>query len=173
MSPLFLKKTVPNLYDHLLELAKGLSRHSDNIKAFYQLLFLLTLEFSQPGILDMVLYLKQLQALALGNDPVLSTQISTALHAIIAGVLHLISIISPSSSLQEHIVQVLETRRTSAPHLLPHRLFVETDGADGIEPMPDSGPLSLDKAMVFILDEEELLKKSPEQKKGFGEICQL
>ena len=140
--------------------------HLKNLKAFYKLLFLLTLEFSQPDcILDMVLYLNRLQALAVGNDSSLSIQHRTALHAIVAGVLYLISKIASASGLKGHILQVLTTRRAVAPQLLPDKFFAYSkDGTDGGR---ESDSIALDKDMLFILDEEELLKKSPERKKGF------
>lgn len=156
---------MPSLYGHLMKLAQCLSQQHENLKAFYQLLFLLTLEFSEPGISDMVVYLNWLQNLATGSDFELTVGHRNALHAIVAGILYLISKISSASGLQEHILQVLTIRRTSAPHLLPTGLF--EDKSDG-EDKSVVNPL-VDKIMLFILDEEELLRKSPELRKGFGE----
>ena len=47
----FLSKTVNSLFTNLLELAKALCTSPANTLAFYQLVFLLTLEFSYQGAL--------------------------------------------------------------------------------------------------------------------------
>ncbi len=165
VTPLFLKKTVPILYGHLKKLAEGLSPHLDNVKAFYQLLLLSTLEFSEPGVLDMVQYLSWLQNFAGASDLPVSARHRCALHAIIAGVLYLISKISSAITLQEHIVQVIEMRRSSAPHLLPGWLFSCEEKPDDVDTVQEC---AVDKKMLFILNQEELLRKSPEPRKGFG-----
>lgn len=157
---LFLKKTVPTLYGHLMKLAQGLSLNLENVKAFYQLLFLLTLEFSEPGVLDMVLYLNSLQQLAVDSELTLAVSHRNALHAIVAGILFLITKISSPSGLQEHILQILALRRASAIHLLPEGLF-------GDSPVVKSN--LVDQEMLFILDQDELHRKSPEPKKSFGQ----
>lgn len=168
VSSLFLKKTVPTLYGHLMKLAQGLSLQLENLKAFYQLLFLLTLEFSEPGVLDMVVYLNWLQNQAVGSDSALTVAHRNAFHAIVAGVLYLISHISSASGLQEHILKVLAIRKASAPHLMPGKLFTPEDKSDGVETLMVKSHL-VDKMMLFILDEEELLRRTPEPRKGFGE----
>ena len=170
VSPLFLKKTVPTLYGHLKKLAEGLSSHLDNLKAFYQLLLLSTLEFSEPGVLDMVQYLSWLQNLAGASDLAVTAFHRSALHAIIAGVLYLISKISSAVTLQDHILQVLEIRRSSAPHLLPGGIFSSEEKLDDVEAIQ---ALAVDKKMLFILNQDELLRKSPEPRKGFGNTGNL
>lgn len=167
VSTLFLKKTVQTLYAHLKELAQCLSSSMENLKAFYQLLFLLTLEFSEPGVLEMILYLNWLQTLAVGSDSLLGVQLCNALHAIVAGVLYLISKISLTPGLNEHVSHILTKRREHAPHLLPEGLFTYEERADGTE---DSVGMSMvNRSMLFTLNEEDLMKKSPEPRKGFGE----
>lgn len=166
VSSLFLKKTVSTLYGHLKILAQNLSLKLENLKAFYQLLFLLTLEFSEPGVLDMVAYLNWVQDQATRSDSSFTVGHRSALHAIIAGILYLISKISQASGLQEHILQVLQVRRVSAPYLMPARLFSTEDQFHSKENSILNSQL-VDKSLIFILD-EELLRKSPEQKKGFG-----
>ena len=169
VSPVFLKKTVPILYDHLKKLAEGFIPHLDNLKAFYQLLLLSTLEFSEPGVVDMVQYLSWLQNLAGASDFALTTYYRCALHAIVAGVLYLISKISSAISLQEHIMQVIEIRKSSAPHLLPDELFTSEERPDGVD--DNAVPAhAIDKKLLFILNQEELLRKSPEPRKGFGKL---
>lgn len=163
VSPLFFKKNVPTLYGNLMKLAQSLSARLENFKSFYQLLFLLTLEFSEPGLLDMVLYLNWLQNLAVGSDHDLTVSHRTALHAIVAGILYLSVKISSASGLQDHILKVLAIRRASAPHLIPDGLFNPEDKPDGLDNS------KVDKTMLFILD-DELLRKSPEPRKGFGEF---
>lgn len=165
VSTLFLKRTVPTLDAHLLQLAQNLSLQLESLKAFYCLLFLLTLEFSEPGVLDMVLFLNKLQKLAVQSDLSLPVFHRNALHAIVAGILYLISKISSATGLQEHIFQILALRRQSAVYLLPDGLFSSGDKPDGVVK-----PNLVDKTMLFILDEDELLRRSPEPKKGFGKI---
>lgn len=161
VSTLFLKKTAPTLDAHLLKLAQGLSLQLENLRAFYCLLFLLTLEFSEPGVLDMIQYLNRLQTLAVQSDlPVFHRN---ALHAMVAGILYLISKISSSTGFQEHILQVLALRKISAVHLLPDGLFaLEYDGIEH----PSVKSNAANETMLFILDED---RRSPEQKKVFGE----
>ena len=163
VSPLFLKKAVPTLYGQLKKLALNLSLDVENLKAFYKLLFLLMLEFSEPGVVDMVVYLNWVQTQAIRSDAALSVHHCNALHAVVAGVMYLITMISPTSGLQENTSQVLAVRKTSAPHLLPSEL---SDSKDG-EVKSLMHPYIVDKTMLFVLDEEELLK-SPEPKKTFG-----
>lgn len=141
----------------------------ENLKAFYQLLFLLTLEFSEPGILDMVVYLNWLQTQAIADDSAFTIEHRNALHAIVAGILYLVSKITPAIGIQEHILQVLKIRKTTSPHLLPARLFASEDKSDGAP----TDILTVDKAALFILDEEGLLRKSPEPRKPFGEVSSI
>lgn len=166
VSPLFLKKNVPTLYRCLVQLAEHLSTNLGNLKAFYKLLFLMALEFSQPGVQDLVLCLNQLQLLALGS---LSAALCTALHAVIAGLLYLASRITVAPALQEHIGQVLAKRKVCAPYLLPSAVFGSEDGADGIKNNSSLCSLEMDKSLHFTLD-EELLRKSPEPKISFGKL---
>lgn len=167
VSPLFLKKNVPTLYRCLVQLAEHLSTNLRNLKAFYKLLFLLALEFSQPGVLDLVLCLNQLQLLALGSVARLSAGLCTALHAIIAGLLYLMSRIALAPALQEHIEQVLERRKVSAPYLLPAAVFASENRDDDSTSNSSSSSLEVDKSLLFTLD-GELLRKSPEPKRSFS-----
>lgn len=151
---------------HLLKLAQDLSLQLENLEAFYCLLFLLTLEFgSEPGVLDMVLYLNMLQKLAVQSDLTLPVFHRNALHAIVAGILYLISKISSATDLQEHVIKILALRKASAVHLLPDGLFAskESDGAGVEYPLVRSNVV--DRTMLFNLDGDELLR-SPEV---FGE----
>jgi hypothetical protein len=168
-SPLSLKKTVPILNTHLLKLAQDLSLQLENLEAFYHLLFLLTLEFgSEPGVLDMVLYLNMLQKLAVQKDATLPVFHRNALHAVVAGILYLISKMSSATGLQDHITKVLALRKASAVHLLPDGLFPSEDKSDGSASAEHPSVKSnlVDKTMLFILDGDELLRKSPEPRKG-------
>ena len=167
MSPLFLKKNVPTLFRCLLQLAEHLSANLKNLKAFYKLLFLMALEFSDAGVMDLVLCLNQLQLLALGGVSPLSVRLSAALHAIIAGLLHLVCRIALAPALQAHIEQVLQQRRTSAPHLLPGTLFGCDDAMDECVTNTTSHSLEVDQSLLFTLD-GDLLRKSPEPKRSFG-----
>lgn len=166
VSPLFLKKTVPIFYGHLRKLAENLFSHYDNLKAFYQLLLLSTLEFSEPGLLDVVQYLSWLQYFAVESDFSSSANHCCTLHAIIAGVLYMITKISSALTLQEHITHVLEMRRSFAPYLLPGKVFSLEEKPNGVERIQ----ANVDKKMLFILNQEELLRTSPEPRKGFGKL---
>ena len=52
----FLSKTVNSLFTNLLELAKALCTSPANTLAFYQLVFLLILEFSYQGLSDILVF---------------------------------------------------------------------------------------------------------------------
>ena len=169
-SPLFLKKTVPTLNAHLFKLAENLSLQLENLEAFYCLLFLLTLELgSDAGVLEMVLCLNMLQKLAVQKDVVLPVFHRNALHAIVGGILYLISKISSATGLQEHITKILALRKASAVNLLPDGLFASEDKSDGAgaEHLTVRSS-SVDKTLLFNLDGNELLRRSPDPRKGFG-----
>lgn len=111
----------------------------------------------------MVLYLNMLQKLAIQSDITLPVCHRNALHAIVAGILYLISKISSATGLQEHIVKILALRKASAVHLLPDGLFAPKDKSD---PLARSNVV--DRTMLFSLDGDEWLR-SPESRKVFGE----
>ena len=161
VSQRFLNKTRSTLYSHLFDHAQVLSTNDENLKAFYQLLFLITLEFSHPGITDMVRYLSRLQDLAQTSSSELSTRHCLALHATTAGVLYLVSKMTSNQVLKDHVLEVVERRKNSAPDLLPDSLFAP-EVADG----PGTNLTALDPELLFQLKERGLLEPPPDQKKG-------
>ena len=111
----FLSKTVNSLFTNLLELAKALCTSPANTLAFYQLVFLLTLEFSYQGLSDILVFLHQLQEFAV-KEKGLEAHHRVVLHATVAGVLHLASKISRNEVLKTtHIDGVIAKRRETAP----------------------------------------------------------
>ena len=187
MSQRFVSKTAASLYSSLVEHALVVAPTKENRLAFYQLLFLLTLEFSHNGVRYMVDYMHQLQELAVGRrggeeggagrGGGLSTDHRVMLHAVVAGILYLVAKITTSLALEEHILTVVALRRSSAPHLLPDTVFA-TDrpdgrgggGGEGEEGKEDLS--QLEPGWLFRLKEEGLLRDmSPELKKGFSSFA--
>ena len=165
VSQRFLNKTRSSLYTHLYDHALALSMRDENLKAFYQLLFLLTLEFSHPGVTDMVCYLSQLQDLAQAYSVDMSTRHRIVLHVTAAGILYLIAKMTSNQALQDHILEVINRRQNSAPELLPDSFFAP-EVSDG----PETSLENLDPKLLFQLKERGLLEPPPEQKKGGQEL---
>ena len=168
VSQRFLNKTRSSLYNHLYDHALALSTRDENLKAFYQLLFLLTLEFSHPGITDMVYYLSQLQDLAQEHSAGLSARHRIVLHVTAAGILYLIAKMTSNQPLQDHILEVVNRRQNSAPELLPDSFFA-SEGLDG----PETSLENLDSKLLFQLKERGLLEPPPDQKKGEVSLKEL
>ncbi len=81
----FLSKPVNSLFTNLLELAKTLCTSPANTLAFYQLVFLLTLEFSYQRLSNILVFLHQLQELAV-KEKGLEAHHRVVLHATVAGI---------------------------------------------------------------------------------------
>jgi len=164
VSASFLKQNGPLLYQSLAQLAEHLYSDMKNLKAFYKLLFLMTLEFSPTGVLELVLFFDKLQSLAIKNSTSMGNDVCSALHATIAGLLYLVSKVCAAPALQEHIDHIISARKASAPFLLPGATFGSEDGADGHFAGKD-----IQSQLLFAVD-EGLLRRSPdsESKKSFG-----
>ncbi len=145
VSTQFLSKTINSLFANLILLAKALSAEPANTLAFYQLIFLLTLEFSHLGIADMLAFLHQLQEVAV-KEKELGTHHRVVLHATVAGMLYLAAKISRNEVLKTHVDGVIAKRRETAPRLLPDALFSTT--GDEL----DSG-----RGAMGVISEEDLL----------------
>ena len=111
--------------------------------------------------MDMVRYLNRLQDLAQNSSSELSTRHCLALHATTAGVLYLVAKMTSSQVLQDHILEVVDRRKHSAPDLLPDHIFAP-EVADG----PGTSLTTLDPELLFQLKEKGLLEPPPDQKKG-------
>ena len=168
VSASFLKQNGPVLYRCLAQLAEHLYSNQKNLRAFYKLLFLMSLEFSQAGVLELVLFLNQLQSLAVKKPATMGDKVCVALHGIVAGLLYLVSKVTTAPALQEHIEQVLMQRKTSAPFLLPSVVLGSQDGLDGTAGA-DACSMDVQEHFLFSLD-EGLLRTSPEvePKRSFG-----
>ena len=162
VSASFLKQNGPLLYQSLAQLAEHLYSDLRNLKAFYKFLFLMTLEFSPTGVLELVLFCDKLQSLALKKSS--CSDVYFALHGTVAGLLYLVSKVCVAPALQEHIELVIAARKVSAPFLLPGATFGPEDGADGHIVGGDIEP-----QLLFEVD-EGLLRRSPdnEAQKSFG-----
>ncbi len=150
----FLSKTVNSLFTNLLELAKALCTSPANTLAFYQLVFLLTLEFSYQRLSNILVFLHQLQELAV-KEKGLEAHHRVVLHATVAGVLHLASKISRNEVLKTHIDGVIAKRRETAPKLLPEAVFVTADEMDGGR--DTGGVVSDEEVLSAVADDETLL----------------
>ena len=165
----FLGKMIPTLFAYLYDQAKIISTRKDNIIAFYQLLFLLMLELSRPSITDMVSFLSKLQDLAVKEESQLNHQQRIAMHAVVAGILHLVVQISTNPILKDNIGTVILYRRERAAQLLPDGLFRDEDGFDGGE---ERDSLEVESELLFPLKDEASMKRASESgtslKKTFG-----
>ena len=113
----------------------------------------------------MVHFLSKLQDAAQDSSIVPLPQRRLALHAIVAGVLYLLSKISSTSTLSEHVVEVVERRRTVAASLLPDTLFgSETEGSDGLaaKKAEEASPAEFSDSLMFELKVKGLDRQSPE-----------
>ncbi len=168
----FLGKMIPTLFAYLYDQAKILSTNRDNIIAFYQLLFLLMLELSRPSITDMVSFLSKLQALAIKEESQLNRQQRMAMHAVVAGILHLVAQISTNPILKDNIGAVILYRREKAARFLSDGLFGGEDGFDGGEERAVGDTLEVESQLLFPLKDEASMKRASESatslKKTFG-----
>ena len=117
----------------------------------------------QPGVSDMVHLLSKLQDSAVDSASQLSTTHRVSLHAITAGILHLLCHISTVPALTEHVLEVVQRRSETAPLLLPDQLFTaeREEGADGAEGRGDI-PTRVGEDLLFHLRERGLVRQSPE-----------
>ena len=156
----------PTLFAHLYDHAKVLSTSRENVVAYYQLIFLLMLELSRPSITEMVSFLSKLQDLATSGESQLSPQQRTAVHAIVAGIVHLVAQISTNPVLKDNAGIVIQRRREAAVRLLPKGLFQEQDT------VPTEEDISVGSELLFVLKDEESMKRASESgaslKRAFG-----
>lgn len=161
---------IPTLFANLYDHAKGLSTNRDNVIAYYQLLFLLMLELSHPSISDMVSFLSKLQDLATKEETELSPQQRITMHAIVAGILHLVAQMSTNPILKDNVSVVIVHRRETAIELLPEGLFVGEGGR--LNESEVGGVSEVGTELLFILNEEACMKRTSESgasiKKSFG-----
>lgn len=124
VSQSFIDQVATTLHAYLCEHAQILSTSLENLKAFYQLLSLLLLECGSAIVSDATSYLSRLQDTALTNTA-LTVRHRVALHAIVAGLAHLLVRVCPSSKLEEGVGAVVSLRRSLGPYLLPDVFFAE------------------------------------------------
>ena len=126
----------------------------------------------------MVHLLSKLQDCAQDSTAQLSTTHRVSLHAVIAGILQLLTHISTVASLGEHVMEVVERRREVAPMLLPDQLFAGARGADEEEARGAEGrgadeeeargaegrglPTQVGEDLLFHLRERGFVRQSPE-----------
>lgn len=166
----FLGKMIPTLFANLYDHAKVLSTNRDNVTAYYQLLFLLMLELSHPSVGDMVSFLSKLQDLATREDTELSHQQCIIVHAIVAGILHLVAQISTNPILKDNVSVVIVHRREAAIELLPEGLF--RGEGDRLNESEVGGVSVVGAELLFVLKEDFSMKRASESgasiKKSFG-----
>ena len=128
------------------------------------------LELSRPSISDMVSFLNKLQDLATKENSQLSSQQRTALHAIVAGILHLVAQMSTNPILKDNVGAVINCRRQRAIRLLPDGFFKEE--AYGKEEDAVGRVLGEESELLFLLTDEASMKRASESgvslKKAFG-----
>ena len=122
------------LFPRLLDLAHSILTDTlENMKEFYILLSLLTLEFLATGTKDILILMVELEDFANSSQTELSARHSNGIHACIAGCLHIVSVISEDDNLKSYIEKVIDVRRKSFKHLLPEGALGEEEGEGGRE----------------------------------------
>lgn len=117
------------LFPKLMNLAQGLFMTKDHALGYYNLLLLLTLEFSSSGINDVLILAVELEDIAL-NESGLSLIQRNFLHSCVAGCLHIVSLLSDNDDLVAHLEGVLKRRRASAQQLLPEKALKEVSASE-------------------------------------------
>lgn len=117
------------LFPRLLDLARSILTDTlENMKEFYILLSLLTLEFLATGTKDILILMVELEDFANSSQTELSARHSSGIHACIAGCLHIVSVISEDDNLKSYIEKVIDVRRKLFKHLLPEGALGEEEG---------------------------------------------
>ena len=116
--------------------------------------------------MDMIHFLSKVQDAAQDSNTQLSSVHRASLHAVIAGILYMLSKISPTPALNEHVEEMIELRREVAPALLPDGVFSHGEGGRGRDTADSAGgityPSKVGEELLFQLRERGLDRQSPE-----------
>uniref|UniRef100_A0A4W6C7C1 EFR3 homolog B n=1 Tax=Lates calcarifer TaxID=8187 RepID=A0A4W6C7C1_LATCA len=140
---LFMRKHAQRLYRHVYLTCREESSGPAHYQALFTLLAVLTVELaSEEVVVDLIRLVLALQ-LASSAQESLSVFNRCGVHAVCAAFLHLLSQLGPPPPLQQHVAQVVESRRQDAPHLLPEDVLCD-------EPRLPEGELKVDQSLLFV-----------------------
>ncbi|XP_050922973.1 LOW QUALITY PROTEIN: protein EFR3 homolog B-like [Lates calcarifer] len=141
---LFMRKHAQRLYRHVYLTCREESSGPAHYQALFTLLAVLTVELaSEEVVVDLIRLVLALQELASSAQESLSVFNRCGVHAVCAAFLHLLSQLGPPPPLQQHVAQVVESRRQDAPHLLPEDVLCD-------EPRLPEGELKVDQSLLFV-----------------------
>ncbi|XP_028324691.1 protein EFR3 homolog B-like [Gouania willdenowi] len=141
---LFIRKHAQRLYRHVYLTCKDDSSGRSHYLALFTLLAVLSLELPNEEVLvDLIRLALALQELASSNqDRSLSVLNRCGILALSSALLNLLSHLSQSPSLRQHITEVVECRQKEAPHLLPEHALCD-------KPSLPVGDLQLKEEFLF------------------------
>ncbi|XP_056226769.1 protein EFR3 homolog B-like [Seriola aureovittata] len=140
---LFMRKHAQRLYRHVYLACKEESSGQSHYQALFTLLAVLSVELAnEEVVVDLIRLVLALQELALSNQECLSVFNRCSVHAVCAAFLNLLSQLGPPPPLHEHVTQVIESRQSDAPHLLPEDVLCD-------QPRLPEGELKVDEALLF------------------------
>ncbi|XP_028427944.1 protein EFR3 homolog B [Perca flavescens] len=140
---LFIRKHAQRLYRHIYLTCKEESSGRSHYQALCALLAVVCVELTNEEVtVDLIRLVLALQELALSNQECLSVFNRCGVHAVCAAFLLLLSQLGPPPPLHQHVTQVIESRQSSAPHLLPDDLFCD-------KPRLPEGELKVDEDFLF------------------------
>ncbi|XP_042369356.1 protein EFR3 homolog B-like, partial [Plectropomus leopardus] len=135
------------LYRHVYLTCKEESSGRGHYQALFTLLAVVSLELAnEEVVVDLIRLVLALQELALSNQECLSVFNRCGVHAVCAAFLHLLSQLGPPPPLHQHVTQVIESRQSAAPHLLPEDALCDKPR------LPDE-ELKVDAAFLFVQSE--------------------
>ncbi|GAA6227514.1 protein EFR3 homolog B-like isoform X6 [Lates japonicus] len=141
---LFMRKHAQRLYRHVYLTCREESSGPAHYQALFTLLAVLTVELAnEEVVVDLIRLVLALQELASSAQESLSVFNRCGVHAVCAAFLHLLSQLGPPPPLQQHVTQVVESRRQDAPHLLPEDVLCD-------EPRLPEGELKVDESLLFV-----------------------
>ncbi|XP_029925932.1 protein EFR3 homolog B-like isoform X1 [Myripristis murdjan] len=124
---LFMRKHAQRLYRHIYLVCKEDNSGRSHYEALFTLLAVLSLELAnEEVVVDLIRLALAMQELALSNQESLSVFNRCAVHAVCAAALQLLAELSALPDLRQHATQVIQSRQSEAPYLLPDEVFTDT-----------------------------------------------
>uniref|UniRef100_A0A3Q1FLX7 EFR3 homolog B n=1 Tax=Acanthochromis polyacanthus TaxID=80966 RepID=A0A3Q1FLX7_9TELE len=134
---LFMRKHAQRLYRHVFLACKEDSSGRSHYQQLFILLAVLSVELANEEVMvDLIRLVLALQELASSNQEPLTPLNRCGVHAVCAAALSVMSQLGPPPPLQQHVAQVIESRRKDAPHLLPENILY--------------GELKVDQEFLFV-----------------------
>ncbi|OCT79131.1 hypothetical protein XELAEV_18030229mg [Xenopus laevis] len=120
---LFMKKHAQHLYRHIYLSCNEPSNVQTHYEALYFLLVIISIELANEDVVvDLIRLVLAVQEMALNNEDNLPAYCLSAVHALCAAYLSLISNLTTVPAFCQHVI---EMRQKEAPYLLPEDIFTE------------------------------------------------